>query len=169
MRYVVAVNGVEHEVTIDGSSVRIEHFEADARLVELEGTPVRLAWVDGRVYRVLTRPGPEAGRFTIHLEGYRFDVEALDERMRAIRQLAGSTSQPAGPATLSAPMPGLVARMLVQPGDRVQAGQGVVVIEAMKMENELRAPRTGVVRSVDVAAGSAVEKGTILLTLDPPG
>jgi pyruvate carboxylase subunit B len=64
-------------------------------------------------------------------------------------------------------MPGLIVRVLVQPGDVVQAGQGVIVIEAMKMENELRASSAGVVRAVSVAAGSAVEKGAVLVEFEP--
>jgi pyruvate carboxylase subunit B len=63
-------------------------------------------------------------------------------------------------------MPGLIVRVSVQVGDRVEAGQGVVVMEAMKMENELRATATGVVKSVEVAAGMAVEKGTLLVALE---
>ncbi|MBL8996007.1 MAG: acetyl-CoA carboxylase biotin carboxyl carrier protein subunit [Gemmatimonadetes bacterium] len=63
-------------------------------------------------------------------------------------------------------MPGLIVRVEVAVGDRVVAGQGVVVMEAMKMENELRAPAAGVVRAVHVEAGAAVEKGTALVEFD---
>ena len=169
MKYIVAVNGVEHEVTIDGSSVRIGAFEGDADVATLPGTPVRLVAVAGRVYPVLARAGTEPGRYAIHIGGYRFDVEALSERTRAIRELAGAGSKPSGPTAICAPMPGLVVRVLVQSGDRVQAGQGVVVMEAMKMENELRASSGGLVRSVEVWPGSAVEKGAVLVSFDPVG
>jgi pyruvate carboxylase subunit B len=63
-------------------------------------------------------------------------------------------------------MPGLIVRINVVPGDTVEAGQGVVVMEAMKMENELRATSAGKVRSVDVAPGTAVEKGALLVSLE---
>lgn len=167
MRYVVSVNGQEHEVTVDGSSVRAGSLEAEAHVIDVEGTSVRLVTISGRGYRVVARRGASLGQYTIHLGGFRFEVEALDERTRAIRQLAGSAARPAGPAALAAPMPGLVVRVLAQAGDRVQAGQGLVVIEAMKMENELRAPSAGIVRRVGVTAGSAVEKGALLVELDP--
>jgi biotin carboxyl carrier protein len=167
VKYVVTVNGQQLEVALDGPAVRVGDLEAEAHVVEVEGTPVRVITVGSRVYRVLARRGPAAGEYVMHLHGFRFDVEALDERTRTIRQFAGPAARPAGPSSLSAPMPGLVVRVLVQPGDRVQAGQGVVVIEAMKMENELRASTPGVVRNVPVTAGSAVEKGAVLVEFEP--
>jgi biotin carboxyl carrier protein len=168
VKYVVMVNGQEFEVTLDGPVARVGDLEAGAHVVEIDGTPLRVVTIGERVHRVLARRGSEAGRYSIHLDGFRLEVEALDERTRAIRQLAGSAAKPAGPTSLAAPMPGLVVRVLVQSGDRVQAGQGVVVIEAMKMENELRASTAGVVRAVTVKAGSAVEKGAVLVEFEPP-
>ena len=166
MKYVVVVNGEEHEVTVDGSTVRAGDFEGQSHLADIDGTPLRMVRIGDGVYRVLARRRAHAGQYTIQVAGFRFEVEALDERTRAIRQLAGAAAKPIGPASLTAPMPGLVARVLVQPGDRVQAGQGVVVIEAMKMENELRATTARVVRAVRVTAGSAVEKGTVLVEFE---
>ncbi|MBM3885848.1 MAG: acetyl-CoA carboxylase biotin carboxyl carrier protein subunit [Gemmatimonadetes bacterium] len=80
-----------------------------------------------------------------------------------------ATARPSGPTPLVAPMPGLIVRVHVRPGDVVAAGQPLVVMEAMKMENELRATAAGVVRSVAVLPGAAVEKGTVLVALDAPG
>jgi biotin carboxyl carrier protein len=166
VKYVVTVMGRELEVMLDGSLARAGDVETEAHMVEIEGTPLRMVTIGGRVHRVLARRGNSAGQYTVHLDGFRFEVEALDERTRAIKQLAGSAASPAGPASLAAPMPGLVVRVLVQSGDGVQAGQGVVVIEAMKMENELRASTAGVVRTVLVKPGSAVEKGAVLVEFD---
>jgi pyruvate carboxylase subunit B len=166
VKYLVTVNGQELEVTVDGRAVRIGDLEAEAQVVDVEETPLRMVTIAGRVHRVVARGGAAAGRYTIHLDGFRFEVEALDERTRAIRQLAGPGARPTGPTSLAAPMPGLVVRVLVQPGERVQPGQGVVVIEAMKMENELRTSTAGVVRSVPVKPGSAVEKGTVLVEFE---
>jgi biotin carboxyl carrier protein len=90
----------------------------------------------------------------------------LEERARHIRGLAGAAAGPRGPAALRAPMPGLVVRVQVEAGQRVAAGAGVVVLEAMKMENELRAAGAGVVRTVRVRAGEAVEKGQVLVDFE---
>jgi biotin carboxyl carrier protein len=167
VKYLVVVNGQEHEVTVEGPTVRADAMEAEAHLVDVDGTPVRVVTIGDHVYTVVTHRGPVAGQYTIELDGFRFDVQALDERTRAIRQLAGSVAKPAGPSSLAAPMPGLVVRVLVRAGDRVQPGQGLVVIEAMKMENELRASAAAVVRAVAVSPGNAVEKGTMLVEFEP--
>ena len=92
----------------------------------------------------------------------------LDERTRHIRSLTAGANATRGPATVRAPMPGLVVRVLVETGQEVPAGAGIVVLEAMKMENELRAPAAGVVKGVRVAAGEPVEKGQVLVELREP-
>jgi pyruvate carboxylase subunit B len=118
------------------------------------------------VHRLLVRRGASRGRYTMWLDGIRLEVEALDERSRAIRELAAATGGPTGPAPLVAPMPGMIVRVNVQEGAAVQAGQGLVVMEAMKMENELRASAAGTVKRVHVSPGTAVEKGALLLEME---
>jgi biotin carboxyl carrier protein len=166
VKYFVTVNGQELEVTLDASEVHVGDAKMAAHVVEIEGTPLQIVTIGDRVHRVLARRGNAAGQYAIHLDGFRLDVEALDERTRAIRQLAATAVAKAGPAPLLAPMPGLVVRVLAQPGDHVAVGQGLVVMEAMKMENELRASGPGIVKLVHVAAGDAVEKGAILVELE---
>ena len=83
-----------------------------------------------------------------------------------LRELSGASKARAGVANLMAPMPGLIVRINVKEGDAVRAGQGLVVMEAMKMENELRASVNATVKRVAVTAGSAVEKGALLLELE---
>jgi len=90
----------------------------------------------------------------------------LDERTRHIRSLAGGGDQRRAAGVLKAPMPGLVVRVQVQPGEKVAAGDPLVVLEAMKMENELKAGAPGVVKSVRVAPGEAVEKGQVLVEFE---
>jgi pyruvate carboxylase subunit B len=135
-------------------------------LTDVEGTPVRMLTVGDEVHRIVVRPGGSRGRYTIWVDGFRHEVEALDERMRAIRELAGAAAGPTGPAPLVAPMPGMIVRVNVQVGDRVQPGQGLVVMEAMKMENELRAQAAATVKAVLAQPGFAVEKGALLVELE---
>ena len=94
------------------------------------------------------------------------ELRVLDERTRAIRDVSAANAAPSGPAPILAPMPGLVIRVNVNPGDRIEAGHGVVVMEAMKMENELRATTAGTVKSIKVAPGTAVERGALLVELE---
>lgn len=166
MKYLVTVGDTEVEVALDGDVVAVDGVSAVAHAVELEGTPVRVVTIGDAVHRVLVRRGLTRGRYTLWLDGFRYEVEALDERTRAIRELSGAAAGPTGPAPLVAPMPGMIVRIAVQVGDVVQAGQGLVVMEAMKMENELRATSAGTVKSVLATVGSAVEKGAILLELE---
>jgi pyruvate carboxylase subunit B len=167
VKYLVVVAEQAFDVVLEGPAARIGDTEVLGHVDDVEGTPVSMVTIGDRVYSVLARRGAAPGQYTIHMEGFRFEVEALDERTRAIRRLAGAGTTAAGPTSLAAPMPGLVVRVLVEPGDRVHAGQGLVVIEAMKMENELRAASVGVVQKVHVTAGSAVEKGAVLVELEP--
>lgn len=166
MKYFVRAGETELELALDGDEVRVDESVAYARLADVEGTPVRLLTVGDEVHRIVVRPGVSRGRYTIWVDGFRHEVEALDERMRAIRELAGASAGPVGPAPLVAPMPGMIVRVNVQVGDRVNPGQGLVVMEAMKMENELRAAASATVRAVIAQAGSAVEKGALLIELE---
>jgi pyruvate carboxylase subunit B len=167
MRYVVEVDGVRTTLELSGDVVRLEDgTELRARLVDVEGTPVSLLTIGDRVYRLVARRGDQRGRYGVSIDGRRHEVEALDERTRTIRDLSAASGAAAGPAPLVAPMPGLIVRVTVQPGDEVAAGQGLVVMEAMKMENELRAQSAGRVKAVHAAPGAAVEKGALLVELE---
>jgi biotin carboxyl carrier protein len=166
MKYSVTLNGAKIDVDVDGETVCIDGDAMRARLTDTDGGPVRILTLGESVYRVEVKPTEERGRYALWVDGFRFDVEALDERRRAIRELAAATAKAAGPAPLVAPMPGMIVRVQVTEGDAVQSGQGLVVMEAMKMENELRATSSATVKRVLVAAGTAVEKGALLLELE---
>lgn len=167
MKYLVRINGGDHEVALGAEGVTHAGREARAHLEGVRpGTPVRLLTLDGKVHSLLARRHAEAGSYTLWLDGYRYEVEALDERTRSIRELSAGAEKASGPAPLIAPMPGLVVRVSVAVGDAVAAGQALVSIEAMKMENELRSKSAGTVRVVRAVEGAAVEKGAILVELE---
>jgi biotin carboxyl carrier protein len=165
VKYVVDVAGRTVEVELDGDEVRVDGVAVHARLAELPGTPIVLLTLESEVHRIAVARGDTRGKYSLSLDGRRYAVEALDERTRAIRELSEATAAPAGPAPLIAPMPGLIVRVNVAPGDSVRAGQGLIVMEAMKMENELRATAAGVVKSVRATPGTAVERGAVLVEL----
>jgi biotin carboxyl carrier protein len=163
-RYVVELDGQKFTVTLQPGLASVDGGEpVAAHLEDIEGTPVRLVNVGGTVHRVTARREGARGRYALRIDGRRFQVDALDERTRAIRDMADATRPPAGPVPLHAPMPGLIIRVHVTVGESVSVGQPLVSIEAMKMENELRATAAGTVKAVLAVAGMAVEKGAPLV------
>ena len=165
MKYIVSVAGREVEIEVDGDQVRIGGRAHTATLSSAPGTPVRQLLLDGRA-QSLAVEGAGGGRWAVTRAGERWELEVMDERTRHIRSLAGSSDRARGPAALKAPMPGLVVRVQVEPGQAVAAGAGIVVLEAMKMENELRASAPAVIKSVHARLGEAVEKGQVLVEFE---
>jgi len=135
--------------------------------------PFRTIAVDGRAVEVsawrTSRPGlaglPQT--WDVLVGGRIYGVHLADP-LRAGDEV-DATAAAGGPAEIRAVMPGKVVAVLVPEGSEVQAGQGLVVVEAMKMENEITAPRAGRVASVRVQPGAAVEAGAVLVVLGPPG
>ena len=166
MKYIVGMGDKRFTVDVEPDAVTVTGRRIPAALEDIEGTPVRTVTIGDTVHRVVVRRRESRGHYMLWIDGYTYDVEALDERTRTIRDLTAEAAGPTGPKPLVAPMPGLIVRVHVAPGDEVQAGQGLVVMEAMKMENELRATGPGRVKRVAFAAGSAVEKGAILVELE---
>jgi biotin carboxyl carrier protein len=165
MKYIVGVAGRELEVEVDGDQVTVGDRRHTATLSSAPGTPVRQLLLDGRA-ESLAVDGSGNGQWAITRAGERWETEVLDERTRHIRSLTGAGNQARGPAALKAPMPGLVVRVQVEAGATVAVGSGVVVLEAMKMENELRAASAATVRTVRVRPGEAVEKGQVLVEFE---
>jgi biotin carboxyl carrier protein len=140
--------------------VRVDGRERSVNLLETGGDFVSLL-IDGHSFEL----GLEKTA-----EGYRvvFPDDALDvELLDATRDPSVAARRaPRGPLRLLAPMPGRIVRVLVEPGQDAAEGQGLVVMEAMKMENEIRAPRPGRVREVAVREGQAVDSGAALVVLE---
>jgi len=124
----------------------------------------------GKSYQVFARPlppvqGKEGQGYEIFLAGRRFEVFVEDERTRQIAKLAHTKTMQSG-ANIQAPMPGLVVNVLVQPGDSVTQNQTVIVLEAMKMENDLPAPTAGIVKEVRVGKGQTVDQNEVLIVIE---
>ena len=152
----VTVNGKPLQVSLTPQGAfRINDREGTASIVAL-GQDVISIIVEGRCYEARARNG------AIYVNGARYTVQVDDPR--AIQSVAPAGLQ--GRQTLKASMPGKVVRMLAAAGDEVAAGQGVIVVEAMKMQNEVRSPRAGRVISVAVCEGSAVTAGDVLAVIE---
>jgi biotin carboxyl carrier protein len=162
VKYFITIGGRERTIEVDGDRVTVDGEAVAASLRHRPGTPLWQLTIDGRASDVVLQPLGR-GRWTAAAEGDQIEVEVVDERTRHIRSLTAGDRRSSGGEVIRAPMPGLVTRILVASGDTVLAGGGVLVLEAMKMENELRAPAPGVVRTVRVEPGQAVEKGQVLV------
>jgi biotin carboxyl carrier protein len=165
MKYVVLLDQQTIEVEVDGDHVIIDGGVHIATLAAIPGTPLRQLMIDGRP-STLSVEAVGRGRWVLTPKGERWEMEVLDERTRHIRSLASGGDRRRAAGVLKAPMPGLVVRVQVQPGEQVAAGDPLVVLEAMKMENELKAGAPGTVKSVRVAPGEAVEKGQVLVEFE---
>jgi pyruvate carboxylase subunit B len=168
MRYFVTVHDQTFEVELSAAGIAVDGEAVSADLWAVPDSPVHRLEIGGRSH-ALHATTPAAGEWHIHLDGERFVVKVEDERTRAIRAMTGSGAAGSATKPVRAPMPGLVVRIAVVPGDVVAAGQGVLIMEAMKMENELKADAAGTVRSVLVTPGQAVEKGTVLIEFEGDG
>jgi acetyl/propionyl-CoA carboxylase alpha subunit len=165
VKFLVLVAGQSVEVELDGDQVMVAGHRQIASLDSIPGTPLRTLMLDGRPV-ALALEAQGRGHWVLTHGGDRWEVEVIDERTRHIRSLTSAGDHRRTAEVLRAPMPGLVVRVEAKPGDRVAAGAGLVVLEAMKMENELKAPGPARVKSVRVAAGQAVEKGQVLVEFD---
>jgi biotin carboxyl carrier protein len=168
VKYFVRIGDQTVEVELDGNRAVVGGEALEADLAAVPGTPLYHLLLGGESWTVAAQALDDVGRWALGVVGERIAVEVADEHTRHIRALTGTRSNPGSGATIQAPMPGLVVRVEVEVGQRVASGAGLVVVEAMKMENELRAPHPGVVREVHVAAGQAVERGAPLVTLASP-
>jgi biotin carboxyl carrier protein len=165
MRYYVTIGERTFEVDLTGPTPAVDGRPVRAEMTAIPRSPVRHLLLDGRSRTFVAQQGTRAGEWVLTVPGERLVAHAVDERTRAIREMTGGEAE-AREATVVAPMPGMVVRVEVEAGQTVAAGQGVVVVEAMKMENELKASAAGVVARVMVAAGQAVEKGAVLVVFE---
>ncbi len=114
-------------------------------------------------HEVSVVPDAAAGRLTVRVGASLVSVGLNDRRGPSRKDDSGRPAT--GPQRVVAAMPGKVVRVLASPGDVVRASQGLIVLEAMKMENELRAPRDGTVTAVHVREGMSVDAGTLLVVI----
>jgi biotin carboxyl carrier protein len=137
-----------YQVQIAGKVHRVDAFRHDYGTISL--------LVDTQSYSVQLDQG--ATEVKVHVRDSSYRLEILDERRLRMRRAAGKFTVE-GRQTLSAPMPGKVVKVLAKVGDEVKEGQGLLVIEAMKMENEMKSPKDGKVVELPVAEGQTVEGG----------
>jgi acetyl/propionyl-CoA carboxylase alpha subunit len=148
-----------YRVTVDGRA-----HVVDAARVGQFGLSLLMDGDRGTSRDVQVAPAGPPGEILVRLDGR--TIPALVDGRRSRRSSADAAAHARGEQAVVAPMPGRVVRLLVARGDDVAARQGVIVVEAMKMENELRSPKAGRVKDVAVAAGASVEAGRVLVVIE---
>jgi pyruvate carboxylase subunit B len=164
MRYHVAIRGRTYVIDVDGGSVTVDGEKFEAHAAAIPGTPL-LHLLLGKDSWTVACQQLDGRRWALGAAGERVEVDVQDDRSKQIEALTGQGRKPVVGGVLKAPMPGLVVRVEVSAGQAVEVGAGLVVVEAMKMENELRASHKAIVEAVHVKAGDRVEKGAPLVTL----
>ncbi len=165
MKYVATIGEHVYEIEVGADNtinVNGESHSIDFR--GIEGSTLYSLLMDSHSFEALIeRRGGDQFRVSIGDEQLEVGVE--DERMRKIGKGLGKVAQTSGDVMIKAPMPGLVKGVPVEVWQEVQAGQGVLILEAMKMENELRAPRAGAISDIKVKPGDKVEQGQVLVVI----
>ena len=165
MNFEIAVEGKVHKVelaraesgwqcTIDGEATNVDAVLTRPNVISLI--------IDGVAYEVKRELA--SNEEYVWVQSARFKTEVRDPRSLRSRRAAAGTGE--GPQKLVAPMPGKVVRVIAKEGDAIEAGKGVLVVEAMKMQNELKATKTGTVQKIVVSEGANVNAGDVLAIIE---
>ena len=157
----VRLAGRTIEVVHEGGILHVDGHPVDASLVETVTGHFSLI-VDGRSISLSVEPGAN-GVSLLRTASGPHQAEVIGNRERLLRAASTDSDRTTRSAPLKAPMPGLIVKILVEPGTRVRTGDPLVVLEAMKMENEIRATHDGVVERIHVKSGAAVVKNELLV------
>ncbi len=163
MKYIATVDDKEFEVEV----VDERHIRAGGSLLELNfesvsGQPVFSLILEGKSYEAFVYQNDE--NWEVLLRGRQYQVKVEDEREKRLKAQGGNIAE-GGEFHLKAPMPGLVVAVPVEEGQQVKKGQVLLILESMKMQNELKAPRDGKVERIRVKAGESVEQKQTLLSV----
>lgn len=164
VKYYSRVGKHEYEIEIEDGRVLVDGEPLEIDLRQSGGPELYSLLYNGRSFEVLI----EAERFNygVTLRGERFEVQVEDERTRRLNMGRKMVAVPEGELAVTAPIPGLVVKVLVEVGQTVVDEQPLLLLEAMKMENEIRTLRGGVVKKINVTPGQRVEQNSILIVLE---
>ena len=163
MKYVTIINERRFEIEVDNEGrVLIDGEERDVDFLNLGGSLYSLITENKSFEAVID---DDEGRIDVMMRGRLFEAQVLDERAMLLMQRRGGMVDSSG--EVHAPMPGLIVDVTVEVGEAVAKGQTVVILESMKMQNELKSPVAGVVRAKHAQAGQAVDKNDLLVEIKP--
>jgi biotin carboxyl carrier protein len=164
MKYTTIVNNQSYEIEVlpDGR-VKVNGAEREVDFRTMGNTEIYSLIIDNRSFEAVVEW--RDGQYNVLMNGDRYEIKVLDERAQRLAKAMGSGADPTGEVVIRSPMPGLIVAVPVETGQTVKRGQTVVILESMKMENELKAPREGLVTRVEVRKGDSVEQNKALITI----
>jgi len=164
VKYIATIGDKSYEIEInEGGEILADGKRLPAEFQAIAEQAVYSLLLGNRSFEAHISPGQEG--LDVLLRGQLYEVSVEDERQRLLRKAAGGDVAQTGEYKLKAPMPGLVVDVPVQEGDEVIKGQNLVILESMKMQNELKSPRDGVVGRIRVKSGDSVKQNSVMLTL----
>ena len=164
MNYITAIGDKEYSIeVIDKRHVSVNGKVMEVDFEAISGQPVYSLLIDGKSFEAFVSPLDD--EWQVLLQGRQYPVRVEDAREKRLRAAAGGTMQGSGEFQLKAPMPGLVVAIPIEENQEVEKGQVLLVLESMKMQNELRSPRAGRVQRIKVKTGESVEQRQVLLTV----
>lgn len=164
MKYVTTIDNQEFEIeVVDERYIRIGERLLEVDFESVSGQPVFSLILDGKSYESFVYQGDED--WEVLIRGRQYQVKIEDEREKRLKAAAGGGVVEGGEFHLKAPMPGLVVAVLIEEGQDVKKGQVMLILESMKMQNELKAPRDGTMGRVRVKVGESVEQRQTLLSV----
>ena len=170
MKYATTINDKTYIIEInDDKRVFVDGVEFAVDFESVAGQPVYSLLLDGRSYEAYVYDDDDAAAWQVLLSGDLYTVQVEDEREKRLRAQAGGVAASTGEFNLKAPMPGLIVTVPVTEGQAVQKGDILVILESMKMQNELKCPTTGTVQRVRAKAGESVEHHQVLMVVMPSG
>lgn len=164
MKYFVRIGAHEYEIEVDNGQVTLDGQPVTVDLQQSGGAGLYSLLFDHQSHELLITA--DRFNYTVTLQGEQFQVQVEDERTRRLNSRRKPPTLGEGELAIVAPIPGMVVKVLVQEGEEVVEDQALVILEAMKMENELRAVRKGKVHQIKVSPGQRVEQNALLLLLE---
>ncbi len=163
MKYFASVGGHTFEIEINEEEVLVDGESITVDLRQSGVSQLYSLLLDGASFEMLVEETPQSHDVTLRGEQFRVQIE--DERTRRLNAGRQGPALPQGDLSVRAPIPGMIVKVLVEDGDEIIQDQPLMILEAMKMENEIRAMRSGVVRKVEVTAGQSVEQDAVLIVI----
>ena len=168
MKLTAELAGEKYEISLrqTGESVSAE---IDGRAYELEAHQIEpnvyLLKHENKIYQIFVAPNEKTGApFSVNLQNYDLEIKLTDPKR--MRSAAGAGANADGAAEIKTAMPGKVVRVLVEQGSAVKQGDGVLIVEAMKMQNEMKSPKDGTIKEIRTSEGATVNAGDILAIIE---